>query len=700
MKEAEALRAQMSAPMRLQAGSSACIHGVECFTLAWTAGLLAAFLHETAATVVLLLFGIAAACGRKPRERLLILLGAVLGIACWLRYDCTVRQPLLALDGEIVVCTGRITDTDALESDRMIYTLRTELAGQRVSVDWYADASVPRLNIGDTVTLDASLTYIRPDYRYHTAAYQAGFGKYLRIYSGTLQQTQAGEGFSMRRTIRAYRQQITAKIEAALPPEDAALLCAMIFGEKSDLSFETTEDMNRVGIGHIAAVSGLHLIFFCGVLGWLLRRMRLSAKAVCLLHIPAIMLFILLVDSSVSVYRAAVMVMLSQSAALFGRRGDTLRSLCLAMFLCTVFTPYVIGSVSFWLSVSGVFGIGVLAPFITNRLPYGEFTKNMIGLCCVAVAVFPASVLLCGESSLLSPLGNLLILPVCIAALYIGFFLLLSGGLTAFLLPAAGMLCRFARVAAHGLAKLPFSQVTVSAMPLRLAVVLLSGLLLLAMLHGLRPRRLAGAVLSAAVLLSLLSAGWTAQNASQLRIAVLGGSKQAALVISAQGSTVIADLSDNPRNAQYVRRYLHDAGITRADVLLLSGGKSASAYQEQLSAVKIGNVMLQNSSPWRKDATVCGAPVLWAGDSAVTIQCGAAALVLAERNARITWHDITVVTLHTDTDAASEAADAVIHYGREAECEISFPAAGQTVCGNDLLLRLTADGRSAVEWLE
>lgn len=694
MKESEAPRAQISATIKLHTVSSSGSHGVECFTLAWTAGLLAAFLHEWAATVLLLLFGIAAVCGRTPRERLALVLGAVLGMLCWVRYDIVVRQPLCALDGKTVTCTGRIIEMQPLKSDRVIYTLRTELASHRVSADWYADASVPRLQIGDAVTLQADLTRIPPDYRYHTAAYQAGYGKYLRIYSAELLKTQKNCGFSLRRTVSAYRQRITAQIESAMSAEDAALLCTMIFGDGDDLSYETAEDMNHVGIGHIAAVSGLHLVFFCGVLSWLLRRVQLSARTVCLLHIPTIILFILLVDSSVSVYRAAVMVMLSQSAALFGRRGNTLRSLSIAMFLCTVLTPYVIGSVSFWLSVSGVFGLGVLAPFMKKSLRCRKAVMELVGFCCVAAAVFPASVLLCGESSLLSPLGNLLILPLCIAALYIGFCLLLTGGGAGFLLPLAEVLCRFVRVTVRGLAALPFSHVTLTSPVLRTAVVLLTGLLLLLLLYGIRPKRLAGAVMGAAVLLAVISAGFSIKSASQLRIAVLGGSRQAALVISSRGSTAIVDLSDAPRNAQYVRRYLHDAGISRADVLLLGGGKAASAYQAQLSVTKIGSVVMQGT-PWREDAEVCGQPVMAASDT-VTVQCGDVSLVIAEQTAQITWRGMNVAALRADSDAN---ADAVIRCGDAAACEITFPASGRVGRGNNLLLILTADGKGSIEWL-
>ncbi|MBR4200038.1 MAG: ComEC/Rec2 family competence protein [Oscillospiraceae bacterium] len=683
--------------MKQQAGSGACLHGVECFTFAWIAGLLAAFLHELPYALLLGLFGLLAALRLSKRERLYLILGAVLGAACWLRYDFTVRQPLCNMDGIAVRCTGVITDTALSQRSGMIYTLQTELAGKRASVDWYAAEDTPLLQIGDRVTLDAVLTRIQPDYRFRTAAYESGRGRYLRIYEGRLTDSAQDSGFSLRRVLHSYRQRIRQCIVRAVPQEEAALLCTMIFGEKTELAYETAENLNHIGIGHITAVSGLHLVFFCGILNWLLRRLHCAARTICLLHIPAIALFIMLVDPSVSVYRAAVMVMLSQSAALFGRRGDPLRALCIAAFCCTVLTPYVIGSVSFWLSVSGVFGIAVLAPFLTKDLQCGRTAKGFLGLCCVSAAVFPASLLLCGESSLLAPIANLLLLPLCTAALCIGFLLLLTGGLTAFLLPAAGMICRFVLAAAKLLDSLPFSHTTQHSAPVRLAVILLTGWLLLLFIRKVSPRTAAGAVLAAAVLLSVLSVFDAVQDAAQLRVAVLGGKKQAVLVLSVQGSTVIADLTDDPRNAQYVRRYLRDAGIVSVDALLLSGMKSAASYQTMLSGRTVGAVIMQNGTAWRNDASLCDKPVIFAGDAPVSAQCGNALLLCGQDGTQIKWQNMQLAVL--PEQAAATSAEAVIRYGG-AECTAAFPAAGETESGSNFLLRLTKDGRGSVTPLQ
>ena len=672
-----------------RAGSRTCLCGVECFTLAWTAGLLAAFLSDLRVLLLLLAAGAAVMLRLTRKERLLLVFGAVLGAAVWLRYDAAVRQPLLALDGKQVICTGKITNIQSLQHDRTVYTLRTALNRHRVSLEWYADADIPPLQIGETVTLDAKLTRIQPDYRYNTAQTQAGKGRYLRIYKAALTGRLSAEDFSLTRVLHAYRQRMTERILAAMPEAEAGLFCAMLFGDKHLLTDDTAAAFRAAGIAHITVVSGLHLVFFCSVLAWMLRRLHVSARWIFLLHLPAILLFILLADPSVSEARAAVMLMLSQSAALFGRRSDTLRSLCIAMFLCTVTAPYVIGSVSFWLSVSGVFGIGVLAPFMTKRCGGSRLKNSFLSLCCVSAAIFPASALLCGQSSLLAPVCNLLLIPLCIAVIYFGFSLLLTGGLTGFLLPFAGMLCRLIRVAAAFAARLPFSKMVIGSRMLRLLIVLACIFLLYLMFAGIPPKQLAAAMLGTAVLIAGFSLILRIQARQEMRIAVLGGSKQAALVISADDETWITDLTDAPRNAQYTARYLKDSGIAGADMLLLSGMRAAAGYQQALGDLRVGAVTLRHAAAWRQDSRLCGQTPVFCGEETLRLSGDTFAAEISDDAVNLLWGSLHICICSPDAEPAPDA-DAVIRYGEAAECEII--SNGRTYCGNNLLLRFAPDG--------
>lgn len=684
--------------------SSLRTHGVECFTLAWTVGLLSAFLgkgaYSAAASVLLLVAAVVPVLffrEERPRAVLCTLsAGLALGICVWQQYDLRVRQPMLALDGQTVTLTGTVTETEPAADGGFRCMLRTRLNGHRAEVEWFT-GDIPPYAAGDTVTLRAELTRITADYRSRTASYEAASGRYLRIYRAELLDEKAYTGFSLRRLTARYRDRLTERIRMALPEEEAGLLCAMLFGDKTALAEPEKLALYRSGIGHITAVSGLHLVFFCTAVAWLLRLLQCSPRGVLAGCLAAIVLFSMIADSAVSVYRAGVMLAISLAAPVFHRQADTLRSLCIAVLLCTAFTPYVIGSAAFWLSVSGVFGIGIAAPYMTQNLQPG-FGKTLAQLCCVAAAVFPASLLLTGESSLLAPVCNLLILPFSIAALYLGLIFACTGGLAAFLLPAAGLLCRMTAVLAETASALPFSHVFFQSRAVSVVTVLFVPVLLLLFAAKCRPVQITAAFLTAGVLLAGLSA-WAARRAErQLRVAVLGQKQEAVLAVSSRGQTVIADLSGAVKNPQYVQRYLREQGITHC-TLLLSGSRNLAAYQRAFPAGTVSALYLADDSPLREGQTVCGV-VPQCSTGIYTAAVGDARLTTDGAAAEITCYGQKIAVLPAK-DTAPQTAFAVIRWGRAGAVPEDSAAirllTGET--GNNCLLTVPPDGSAAVQYL-
>ncbi len=683
-----------------RAGSGLRGRCAECLILAWTVGLLSAFFGAPAfvslipAGAAVLLFAV------KPLRKhrlplLLICLGLAGGVLHWHCYDRFVKQPLCALDGMTETCTGTVTEREQLAGERAKYTLRMKLRGHRTEIEWYAGSDVPPLRIGDRVTLSAAFTRIRADYRFHTQSYQAGLGRYLRIYDADVLETRADKSFSLRRTLQDYRAYITEILRTRLPAEDAALLESMLFGDTSFLSDEARSALYHTGIGHITAVSGLHLIFFGAMIMRLLKRLRCSARQIFAGTALTVLLFALTVDASVSVQRAGLMLLLSLGAGLVGRYGDALRSLCLAMCACLICTPYVIGSVSFWLSVSGTFGIAVAAPYMTDGIKAPKLLRNLAELCTVAVSVFPASVLLCGETSLLSPLCNLLIVPLAMCALYLGLITVLTGGLTAFLLPLAGLLCRAVLTVAEFAAKLPFSHLTVSAASVRVTVAAGAVLLLLMLALKASPRKTAAAVICMAVLLSGAAAAERIRAYRELRIAVVGGEKHAEVLISCGGHTAAADLSDSVHDPQYLRRYLSDTGLTHLDALVLHSPRNAAAHQAQLSAVTVGSVYVQSGTAWRGDAEICGRAAEFLEGDTPRMETGTFRIVLEGDVLTVTLPECGITAVILPADAPAQEADAVIRWGGASDADDKAAIRCITAEeGGSILLRITADGRA------
>lgn len=589
-----------------------------------------------------------------------------MALGVWTGYNAWYVRPLLALDGTDTVISGIVSDRCHYEGNTTRYTIVAKCGGRYASVYWYTNTaeSATVSQIGDRVTVEAVMTALDSDYA-------AGQNVFLSLRSATLLQTERTSLYGIKRAVRSYRDVCTARIRQHMPQETASLLLAILFGDDRGLSEEYASALYQTGIGHITSVSGLHLVFFCTALTWVLQRLRVSVKGVFVGNIAAALLFSVMVDSAISIRRAAVMLLLSLAAPLFGRRKDAVRSLCVAMLLCTLPAPYAIGSASFWLSVSGVFGLTVLAPFMQERrgkIPQGikglwkRFLNKLSPMVWVWVGVMPASILLCGETSLLSPIANLVLIPFCTAALGLGLLSVCLGEIGIILLPFANGLCRLVLWAAKLLAGLPHSYVTVSDASTKwLLALLLIGIFLLALRCYGNRRVLQTAIFAAGAVLLLQMSYLHYAHDAQLRVAVLGEVGELALVCTADDTVIVADCSGDAGNGACVADYLAAQGIRRVDMLLLPTVKNAASYHQALEGVAVGQVVLVNGKGWRDGTAICGNEPFCVSSESLQLEIGALRLELKEKECLLQWNGMTVLALPADI-ACTGKYTAVIRY--------------------------------------
>lgn len=694
------------------------IRTVECAALSWIVTLLLEKYYSdgswrgygiAAVMAICLLSGVCLLCRFSSKRMLSCAAGALLALGVWCGYTEGYAKPLLALDGKNTVISGVVSDQCIYDSGTVRYTVSVNDAGRMFPVYWYAPHPaeaevVPQ--IGDKVTVEAVFSALDSDYA-------AGENVFLSLYKVTLLETEQTGLYAIKRIVRGYREICAARIRQHLPQETASLLLAMLFGDDRGLSEEYASALYRTGIGHITAVSGLHLVFFCTALTWLLQRLRFSAKWIFAGNIAAAMLFSIMVDSAVSIQRAACMLLLSLAAPIFGRKKDAARSLCIAMLICTLPAPYVIGSASFWLSVSGVFGLTILAPYMRSRRRtatkglrklWQGLRNRLSPMVWVWVAVMPASILLCGETSLLSPIANLLLIPCCTAALGLGLLSVCLGAFGVIFLPFADGLCRLVLMAARLLAKLPHAYVTVSDSSSKaLLILLVAVILLLALLH--RDRRViqTAILIAAAILLLQLAHLQTAQR-EQLRVAVLGDSDELVLVCSVDGNVVIADCSGALDNAACAADYLAAAGFQSVDMLLLPTVQNAAAYTHALEGVKVARVYLADGTGWRDGAAICGTEPVGAPEDVIQIQCGALLLALQKKQCLLEWNGISVIAIPADavcenTYTAAIRYDGVTQTADDCDVFVSTNDASEVGYGRNTLLSFTDAQNCLVEIL-
>ena len=149
--------------------------------------------------------------------------------------------------------------------------------------------------------------------------------------------------------------------------QSRAVLRALIIGDRTQVSPEMRQAFNRSGVGHLLAISGLHIgivatvafAFFqiltvrVKVLLW----RAATRKVAALLSLVPVLIYGVVAGFSPSTQRAVIMVAVFLLAFLFESEQDPLNSLALAALLILVIDPPSLFSISFQLSFSAVLAI-------------------------------------------------------------------------------------------------------------------------------------------------------------------------------------------------------------------------------------------------------------------------------------------------------------------------------------------------------
>jgi competence protein ComEC len=218
-----------------------------------------------------------------------------------------------------------------------------------------------QLEIGDIIEFDGK--YNKPD----SARNEGGFDYNLYLKSKNLKRSFSvdsckivGKDNSLSIKITEFFSDIRNKIkecfEQNLSKENAALLCGLTIGDKSNLEKDVIEKYRDASLSHVLAISGAHFayIILCfKLLNKKLKRKRLGQ----VITLIGILFFIELTSATPSVVRAGIMAIMPIVASMTYRKNDFWTTLCFSILVQFINNPYVIFDIGFQLSYGGVIGI-------------------------------------------------------------------------------------------------------------------------------------------------------------------------------------------------------------------------------------------------------------------------------------------------------------------------------------------------------
>ena len=399
-----------------------------------------------------------------------------------------------------------------------------------------------------------------------------------------------------------YRHRLRQRIAAVSHGETEAVMAALLVGDCSALTTELREVFNRCGIGHLLAISGLHIGLIAGFVYasalWALNRSRAvlsrgaGRQGAALLTVAFVIFYGLLSGLRPSTQRAVVMVAGALTGVVLRRDTDTVNFLALAALTLMIWHPPVLFSMGFQLSFSavlcivlGLAGCGA-AQDETRRASQPGWRQRVRLFIKVSVyatvGTLPLVMYYFGRVSLIGLAANCVAIPfVGIAVLPVGMLALLlaplSTALTESLLRLVARLLDVGLALAHHAADWQFAAWdTFQPTPIEIGI---AAILIAAWLMHRRHPQLK-LLIAAAVLALVIDGGWWYRHRfahNDLRITVLDvGQGSATLIEFPGGQTLLVDGGGFPDNALFdvgeriIAPLLRRRKILTVDYLILS----------------------------------------------------------------------------------------------------------------------------------
>lgn len=584
---------------------------------AWGTGLLlASFLHPAFDFIIILLCVLLLAVMRflfklKFKEIFLILTILSFSVGIYRIYDIFVYKPVVDYAGNNISFSGKILDFTEYSGDKTSYLVKGKINDDvTAKITVYADSYNCRVN--DKFYFTGSLKTPENYYLFSQKDYYKSKGIYLTSDKVFEIRIIPNDKFSLVRILNDYKNYVTDFIVSCLPEDESALLTGMLFGDKSLMSDDDDELFYRTGIGHVMAVSGLHLVLFCSIFSFVFDKIRLGRICRFVLLEIVMLLFAVCSGLSLSVMRAALMMTLVYAAPIFFRYSDTLNSLFISLIVLTVGCPFAIRNPSLILSLTGAFGAGVFAPYLTGRMNDGRFfqrnLKKVIYMFFVSTAIFPVSIMCFGEGSFFSPAANIFLTPICMAAL----FLALIASLTIFLKPVllikiAGLLCHIELKAVRFIGRQEFTYMNFDGKAKVFAGILLIFCIMTYFIFKNHKTEIIAVVSSMVVFCTGVSA-FNFIGRNDVVIALLGKDAIDVIVVSHQFSADIIDISGKKNNCRYAKKYISDSNVSDINNVIIkkSPYNTMSSYNSGLSLFQVERVFMPGYAMVRDDMRVCG----------------------------------------------------------------------------------------------
>ncbi|OBK19559.1 ComEC/Rec2 family competence protein [Mycobacterium asiaticum] len=344
--------------------------------------------------------------------------GAGYGLAIAMRADAVASHPIAASFGTRAPVTVLLTESPLpLGRGRLMFRANLlclhddETSGRVVVFARDSDFSddLDELMVGQPVRFNARIA--RPIRNDLTVAVLTATGR-----------PELGRAGRVQRAAHTVRSRFAAAVRVVLPAEQAAMLPALVLGDTAQVSTGTRAEFRTAGMTHLTAVSGANVTIVCAAV--LLSAPVVGPRAAVGLAGLALVAFVVVVQPTASVLRAAVMGAIALTAMLSSRRRQAIPALSTTVLVLLAVAPHLAVDLGFALSVVATTALVVVAPGWSRGLVSRGWPKPFADAFAVAgaaqVVTAPLVAAISGRFSLVAVVANLVVAPVIAAITVLG----------------------------------------------------------------------------------------------------------------------------------------------------------------------------------------------------------------------------------------------------------------------------------------
>jgi ComEC/Rec2-related protein len=325
-----------------------------------------------------------------------------------------------SLESESINCSGTCTLSLKIikaPEHHERFTRLTAATPTGIQVEILTGHSIP-FAYNDHLSVTGTYTSLKEKARGDSVYAQQDRARYLEgtqysVMYPNIERIDSGQG-GVVGLFYTFRKHIQDTLAQLIPSPENSLVLGMVLGDKTHLPKDLSENLSRTGIMHIIVVSGYNISLIINLTLHVLR--RTSRRLRFTTTFTTLTLFVTLVGFEPSVLRAAGMASVLLIGKILFKPIAQLRTLIAVAVGMVLISPHLLfHSISFQFSFCATLGLLLFSDFFNSLFSRIRlvFVREILAQSCASQVLITPLILFYMQSvSLVSPLTNLLVLPL------------------------------------------------------------------------------------------------------------------------------------------------------------------------------------------------------------------------------------------------------------------------------------------------